>query len=718
MRRLAGPLLLALIVALFWWKLTLTTQFHVLEHPDGANQVTPWFDYEAREFQAGRWPLWDPYAYGGQSLIGQVQPGVAFPLNWLVWMMPLERGHVSQRVLDLYFVFLHILAAWCFYALARDNAASKEAAIIGGVFFSLAGYLGTVAWPQVLASAIFLPLVALFLQRLERDDWRWSNTLLAGGALGLCWLGGHHVIPTYVSVVVLLVWVRFVIARKWSAVSHFAGFWLAALGVGAAQILPAYQYGSEVRRWVGGASPIGWDQIVPYSAHQKLGVSLESLLGLVMPGFPGPALFVGIAGALCVGIAVVYQRNSRLVASGLSVAVLGALLMLSRNSIVHGLAYAIVPLVEKARWASMASAVMGLGIAMLVTCGYESLGELSPRASIRVSRALAIAGSLVFAALWCAVGVGVFVTQKFAFDTDDRVLLPGVMLLAVAGVLAWRPQRAGWLLAGLMLFELGNHASFDLLPQDDEKRAVFLQRLAAEDDIAAYLRQQKDLIRAEAALDDVPYSFGDWQRIPMFSGYVSGLPKGTLDLVLHLPRTKALYGVNYVIAKSAPSDAVEVFTSRGGLKVYRRNSPVMPWTWTVHQTQQVSSAAEIEASAADFSKVALLRGTPPALQACDGSDTVRLLDRRPNYARIQASMGCAGLLVWNENTTRDWAATIDGQRADALAAYGALNSVVVPAGSHTVEFTYEPKPVYYGAACSAVAMLGIGAVAWRQRQRG
>lgn len=714
MRRFAGPLLLALLVALFWWKLTLTTQFHVLEHPDGANQVTPWLDYEAREFQAGRWPLWDPYLYGGQSLIGQVQPGVAFPLNWLVWMMPLEGGHVSQRVLDLYFVLLHILGSWCFYALARDQDASKEAAIIGGLFFSLAGYLGNVAWPQVLASAIFMPLIALFLLRLERNDWRFSNTLLAGGALGLCWLGGHHVIPTYVSAVVLLVWVRFVMARKWSAVSHFAGFWLAALGVGAAQILPAYHYGHEVRRWVGGASPINWDQAVPYSAHQKLGVSLESLLGLVMPGFPGPALFVGVAGALCVGIAVVYQRNSRLVAGGIAVAIAGMLLMLSRNSLVHGWAYAIVPFVEKARWASMASAVMGLGVAMLVTRGYESLPDLSPRASYRLSRALAIVGALMFAALWCAVGVGVFVTQKFVFDTDDRVLLPGVMMLALAAALAWRPRLA---VAGLMLFELGNHASFDLLPQDDEKRAIFLKRLSAEDDIAAYLRQQKDLIRAEATLDDLPYNFGDWQQIPMFSGYVSGLPASTLDLVLHQRRTKSLYGVNYVIAKVAPAEATEVFASRGGLKVYRRNSAVMPRTWTVHQAQQVSSAAEIEASVADFSKGALLRGTLPALPQCEGADVVRLLDQRPNYARIQATMSCTGLVVWSENTTHDWVATMDGQPAGVLAAYGALNSAVVPAGNHTVEFRYEPKPVYYGAAISLGAVLGIGIIWWTSSTR-
>ncbi len=88
MSRLAGPVLLFLICAGFFWKIVLTNQYTWLEGPDLANQVLPWFQFQAGEWHRGRIPLWDPYQWGGQSLIGQAQPGVAYPLNWILFLLP------------------------------------------------------------------------------------------------------------------------------------------------------------------------------------------------------------------------------------------------------------------------------------------------------------------------------------------------------------------------------------------------------------------------------------------------------------------------------------------------------------------------------------------------------------------------------------------------------------------------------------------------------
>src|SRR5436305_7913048 len=103
-RALAVPLLLLLITAGFYWKLTLTRQYTWLEGPDLAYQVLPWLDLQAREIHAWRFPLWDPYLWGGQSLIGQLQPGTANPLNWILFAMPLRDGHIRLGALHWYWV--------------------------------------------------------------------------------------------------------------------------------------------------------------------------------------------------------------------------------------------------------------------------------------------------------------------------------------------------------------------------------------------------------------------------------------------------------------------------------------------------------------------------------------------------------------------------------------------------------------------------------------
>src|ERR1700730_17977020 len=86
----SGPLVLLLIVIGFFWKIVLTNQFSWIESPDLANQVVPWLNYQAQQFHMHRLPIWDPFLFGGQSLIGQGQPGAACPLNWILFSLPLD----------------------------------------------------------------------------------------------------------------------------------------------------------------------------------------------------------------------------------------------------------------------------------------------------------------------------------------------------------------------------------------------------------------------------------------------------------------------------------------------------------------------------------------------------------------------------------------------------------------------------------------------------
>src|ERR1019366_2765167 len=84
--RLRIAALLFLVMAGYYWKLTLTRQFEWMTGPDLAEQVLPWFAVRPREWPAGRFPLWDPYLWAGQPLFGQAQPGAAYPLNWILFL--------------------------------------------------------------------------------------------------------------------------------------------------------------------------------------------------------------------------------------------------------------------------------------------------------------------------------------------------------------------------------------------------------------------------------------------------------------------------------------------------------------------------------------------------------------------------------------------------------------------------------------------------------
>ncbi|MFN9297470.1 MAG: hypothetical protein ACK6DZ_07140, partial [Acidobacteriota bacterium] len=73
---MAAPALLFLLMVAAYWRILLTDQYSWMNGHDISSQVLPWLQFQAGEWKAGRVPLWSPYEWAGQNLVGQGQPGV------------------------------------------------------------------------------------------------------------------------------------------------------------------------------------------------------------------------------------------------------------------------------------------------------------------------------------------------------------------------------------------------------------------------------------------------------------------------------------------------------------------------------------------------------------------------------------------------------------------------------------------------------------------
>ena len=113
--------------------------------PDLVYQVLPWYQLQAVSWHHGVFPLWDPHIWGGQPLIGQLQPGSAYPLNWILFLLPLKEGRINPLWLNFSFIGAHFLAALFFYWLCRELKRSRPASILAGAAFALGG-LGRLGW--------------------------------------------------------------------------------------------------------------------------------------------------------------------------------------------------------------------------------------------------------------------------------------------------------------------------------------------------------------------------------------------------------------------------------------------------------------------------------------------------------------------------------------------------------------------------------------------
>jgi hypothetical protein len=106
----------------------------------------------------------------------------------------------------------------------------------------------------------------------------------------------------------------------------------------------------------------------------------------------------------------------------------------------------------------------------------------------------------------------------------------------------------------------------------------------------------------------------------------------------------------------------------------------------------------------------------------DSTGTIRILEHKPNALKYESSAQTDGLVVFSEIYYPGWVATIDGKESPVLRADYILRALEVPAGNHTIEFRFEPKPYTVGnkvtTASSWLALLILlGSIGWTLKKK-
>jgi hypothetical protein len=105
-------------------------------------------------------------------------------------------------------------------------------------------------------------------------------------------------------------------------------------------------------------------------------------------------------------------------------------------------------------------------------------------------------------------------------------------------------------------------------------------------------------------------------------------------------------------------------------------------------------------------------GDPTAKMA----GTAILANREGTNVSILTESNAPGLLVLTDIWYPGWEATVDGARATIVRANYSFRAIALPAGKHSVEFNYRPKPFYIGCGLALLAWLSIVAAATFMRK--
>lgn len=403
--------------------------------------------------KAGEMPHWNPLSAGGKPLIGGLQSGAFYPLNFVMILLPFHRGF------QVFIVIHTLMAAGLGYRLARRMGLDPGPAFLSGITYGLSGYLVSMANSMsILMVASWLPLqIHLAIDFLERGRWREMALLVIVTAFAF--LAGAPVTFAYSAGTVVIFLIVGVAKRarrgeRWRGRGALViALPLLVLGVCAVQFLPAQEFAAYSIRSEG----VPFDDAARYSFHPLRIATLVSphVFGNHAVDLPyrhqvAPQIiilitvYLGVLPLILAPLAFL-RPTGRPIFWGCALAV-SLLVALGRHLPLYRILYEVVPYFDQFRSPFKALVITTFSMAILAGFGMQEL--LRPEASRGKGRVVLIAG-----AAWAAILILIVAISFHLYGRIDAAE-PAVdeAIRETAGALVGRSlEGLGVLAAGVAL---------------------------------------------------------------------------------------------------------------------------------------------------------------------------------------------------------------------------------------------------------------------------
>ncbi len=240
----AGVLLTLLIVAGY---LPIVLRGLCLAEGEGVIFYLPLRELVAEHWRAGRWPLWNPYTFGGMPLLADCQAGAFYPLNVLFLLLP------SVQAMNVVMLATHATTAWGMLFLLREYRVGPGPALIGAVTVTFSGFMvAHMGHVTIVNAACWLPWLGWIAHRYcatRHAGWLALGAIVWAAQL----LAGHPQVVVYSAITVGMMFVMLRVGRYGR--TRERGCWLGLVGslalggvLAGAQILPTWELSRQTGR--------------------------------------------------------------------------------------------------------------------------------------------------------------------------------------------------------------------------------------------------------------------------------------------------------------------------------------------------------------------------------------------------------------------------------------------------------------------------------------
>jgi hypothetical protein len=723
-RRLAPDLIVVAILLslclLFFWRVLTPDSLdrRWFASGDFTDQFYAFRTFMAEELWSGRLPLWNPFNFSGTPFLADIQSAVYYPIGLLVIFFA-GQGGLPLVAVEIEVILHYFLASLFVYLFVKHLTRSRVAGLASGIIYAYGSYLTSYPKLQmaILEGQTWVPLALLAASLAAEEERRGRKRrtaawlMLGGVALGLSALAGHGQ-TLLLAAYTVLAYLLFVFFPLWwvedrrgkvSIVARLLLLPAIALGLGAAQLIPSFEYMQLSTR-------------AQMSFSRASGGFLFSdLLALVLPGLR--VIYVGILPLILAILALVLKRRRETIFWGI-MAFLALLLSLGGRTFLFTLLYLFAPGFNLFQGQERALQVFSLAVAILA--GYGTAILEHPMAHTAKHRYAAICCLL----RWATIGAvvlsilaywGTLLNPPESGDVSDlleRSVLLVILLALGTAVLYLRLRRRlrGWRL-GLLLIPILVFDLFSLnLGQD-------LQRFRARDrfqppPVVEFLQGQPAPFRVWHERQ-LPGNYGVVWRLEDTGG-ISPLRLDRYQRFLNaLPsdRARSLLNVQYAFTWEhvlPDGQLVEEYSDPEQDAYFYRIEETAPLAYVVYSAQiEADDTAALERLAVpDFDprQQVILAQDPGFELPGAGSATVQILERLPNRLELEVDTDADGVLVLSEIDYPGWQATVDGRQAPILRANTVLRALPLRAGQHKVEMVFRPWIVFAGLAISVLIL--------------
>lgn len=706
-------------------RLSLSTNY------DYQSYFLPKFMYGSEEVRHFRFPLWNPYEYGGVPFFATAQPAVLYPPKALLFAL-LRPDRAYWAYMALHFVGLAV----GFVLFAREQGISGLPLFVGASTWLFATpILISNYHPTRIALMVPVPLVFLLVERMARGA-------TVGLFLALSLLVALQFTAGYPEVSVdlgLLVGFHAVVryatkqwdAPPWRIVPVFAAAFALAAGMAGIQLLPMIEAGIAANRLGVAKEVVGLSMAVPEPF-------MAPKLGIV-------PLFIGF------GFVGLFGRRALAASAGLftcATIAAGGWLVLRR-----------LPGFGMIRFPYVWFMLCPFYAAWLAALGSEAfLAEPSGRRrdvwTVSFVAVLGVIWAGCCALYWKRAGTDLPSPAKvFSYVVNNIGTRKGAGLGVLAGLglamgaLPVVRRRGGAAAAGLpiVLSVLSHLAGYPY-----GARPAPVKRPSPEGEIKKFLDAGLEIQGRALSIGDIAYGYeltdripsvlgaeesfvpfryrrilAEWHCVPMFGWFdwiAFATARGFLDAM----------NVQYV---STPLHAAPVLLATDMRAILRRkesilfeNERAMGHAWVNYNARKAGSVDEalqyVLDPEFDPRRNVIVEDKLAWTYRYQGDESFTLPDSEnrisANEVEYTVALPRNGILVSSETFYPGWTATVDGYPAGIIVADYVLRGVEVPPGTHRVRFAYRPNSVKYGIIVSVISLacsIGLGAVWFRRRRR-